>query len=57
VWFAAKVGFMLFFFVWLRGTLPRFRYDQLMHFGWKVLIPVATLNIVLTAALVTWAHR
>jgi NADH-quinone oxidoreductase subunit H len=56
-WFAAKALFMLFFFVWLRGTLPRFRYDQLMRFGWKVLIPIATLNILLTAAVVTWVHR
>ena len=53
LWFAAKLAFMLFFFVWLRGTLPRFRYDQLMHFGWKVLIPVAMLNILLTATVVT----
>jgi NADH-quinone oxidoreductase subunit H len=53
LWFAAKVVFMLFFFVWLRGTLPRFRYDQLMHFGWKVLIPVAAVNVFVTAALVT----
>jgi len=41
VWWGAKVAFVLFVFIWLRGTLPRFRYDQLMHFGWKVLIPVA----------------
>jgi NADH-quinone oxidoreductase subunit H len=53
LWFAGKLAFMLFFFVWLRGTLPRFRYDQLMHFGWKVLIPIATLNILLTATVVT----
>ena len=50
LWFFAKFGFVLFFFIWLRGTLPRFRYDQLMHFGWKVLVPVATLNILATAA-------
>jgi NADH-quinone oxidoreductase subunit H len=56
-WFAAKALFMLFFFVWLRGTLPRFRYDQLMRFGWKILIPIATLNILLTAAAVTLFHR
>jgi len=51
-WFAAKVGLVLFAFIWLRGTLPRFRYDQLMGFGWKVLIPVAVLNILATAAAV-----
>jgi NADH-quinone oxidoreductase subunit H len=50
VWFALKVACVLFVFIWLRGTLPRFRYDQLMHFGWKVLVPVATLNVVGTAA-------
>jgi NADH-quinone oxidoreductase subunit H len=54
VWFLLKVAFFLFVFIWLRGTLPRFRYDQLMHFGWKVLIPVATLNILLTAGLVAF---
>jgi NADH-quinone oxidoreductase subunit H len=57
LWFAIKVAAMLFFFIWLRGTLPRFRYDQLMHFGWKVLIPVATVNVVVTATLVTLFNR
>jgi NADH-quinone oxidoreductase subunit H len=51
-WFA-KVGFLLFVFIWLRGTLPRFRYDQLMHFGWKALIPVAAVWIMITATGVT----
>jgi len=50
VWWGAKVGFLLFVFIWLRGTLPRFRYDQLMHFGWKALIPVAAVWIMATAA-------
>jgi NADH-quinone oxidoreductase subunit H len=50
VFWGAKVAFLLFVFIWLRGTLPRFRYDQLMHFGWKVLIPVAAVWIFVTAA-------
>jgi NADH-quinone oxidoreductase subunit H len=53
VWWTLKVGALLFVFVWLRGTLPRFRYDQLMHFGWKVLIPAAAVWILVTAAAVT----
>ena len=53
-WFAAKVGVFLFIYIWLRSTLPRFRYDRLMAFGWKVLLPVATLNLMLTAAVVAW---
>jgi NADH-quinone oxidoreductase subunit H len=47
--FIVKVIFFLFLYIWLRGTLPRFRFDQLMNFGWKFLLPVAILNIVLTA--------
>jgi NADH-quinone oxidoreductase subunit H len=47
IWFLAKMMSLLFFFIWLRGTLPRFRYDQLMGFGWKVLVPVATLWILM----------
>jgi NADH-quinone oxidoreductase subunit H len=49
VFWGAKVAFLLFVFIWLRGTLPRFRYDQLMHFGWKTLIPVSAVWIMLTA--------
>jgi NADH-quinone oxidoreductase subunit H len=47
--FCAKVFLIMFFFIWLRATYPRFRYDQLMKFGWKVLFPLALFNIVLTA--------
>jgi NADH-quinone oxidoreductase subunit H len=52
IWFLLKMLLVLFLFIWLRTTLPRLRYDQLMRFGWKVLLPVATLNAVATAALV-----
>jgi NADH-quinone oxidoreductase subunit H len=57
LWFLAKVAVALFFFIWLRGTLPRFRYDQLMHFGWKILLPIAALNVLATAAFVAFLHR
>jgi NADH-quinone oxidoreductase subunit H len=49
LWFVMKMGAILFFFIWLRGTVPRLRYDQLMHLGWKVLVPVATIWILVTA--------
>jgi NADH-quinone oxidoreductase subunit H len=48
-WFAAKAGFILFAYIWVRGTLPRFRYDQLMHFAWTFLFPVALINLLITA--------
>jgi NADH-quinone oxidoreductase subunit H len=48
-WFVAKVFCFLFLYVWVRGTLPRFRYDQLMNFGWRVLMPLAILNIIGTS--------
>jgi NADH-quinone oxidoreductase subunit H len=51
-WFCSKVGAILFAFIWVRGTLPRFRYDQLMGFTWKFLFPVAMLNLLVTGLLV-----
>jgi NADH-quinone oxidoreductase subunit H len=48
-WFVLKVFFFLFLYIWVRGTLPRFRYDQLMGFGWKFLVPVAIANIIVTS--------
>jgi NADH-quinone oxidoreductase subunit H len=53
-WFLAKVFIFLFVYVWMRGTLPRFRYDQLMSFGWKFLLPVSIANVVLTSAVLLW---
>ncbi len=53
-WFCAKAGALLFTFMWIRGTLPRFRYDQLMGFAWKFLFPVAVVNLLVTAFLVAW---
>ena len=52
VWFVLKLLAVLFVFIWMRATLPRLRYDQLMRFGWKVLLPAATINALVTAALV-----
>ncbi len=54
MWFLLKVFLILFFYVWMRWTLPRYRYDQLMEFGWKWLLPAAVLNLFATAALVLW---
>jgi NADH-quinone oxidoreductase subunit H len=50
IWFLLKLSFLLFFYVWMRWTLPRYRYDQLMAFGWKFLLPLSVVNLLLTAA-------
>jgi NADH-quinone oxidoreductase subunit H len=49
LWFVIKVVFFLFVYVWIRGTLPRFRYDQLMRFGWQVMFPLGLANLIITA--------
>jgi len=54
VWFFIKVFILLFLYVWIRATLPRFRYDQLMNFGWKVLFPLAILNIFITGIILAY---
>jgi NADH-quinone oxidoreductase subunit H len=51
----AKIFAFIFFFMWVRWTLPRFRYDQLMNLGWKVLLPLAILNIVLTGGFILFS--
>jgi NADH-quinone oxidoreductase subunit H len=54
VWFVLKAALFIFMYIWLRTTLPRLRYDRLMNFGWKVLLPAATLNLMVTAAIVAY---
>jgi NADH-quinone oxidoreductase subunit H len=54
IWMLLKTGFFLFIFIWLRATVPRVRFDQLMSLGWKVLLPAATLNLLATAFFVVY---
>jgi NADH-quinone oxidoreductase subunit H len=56
-WFLAKVSIILFIYIWIRGTLPRFRYDQLMNFAWTILFPVAILNLFITALTVALSSK
>jgi NADH-quinone oxidoreductase subunit H len=52
VWFAVKTGFLICLFVLLRGSLPRPRFDQLMAYAWKIMLPIALVNLVITAGVV-----
>jgi NADH-quinone oxidoreductase subunit H len=54
IWFLIKIFIFIYFFIWVRATFPRFRYDQLMKFGWKVLFPLALLNILVTALVIAF---
>jgi NADH-quinone oxidoreductase subunit H len=56
-WFLAKTIFLIFFFIWIRWTLPRFRYDQVMSLGWTKLLPLALANLVFYILLVTWLDQ
>jgi len=56
-WFLGKLLAVLFIFIWIRGTLPRFRYDQLMRFAWTVLFPIAMLNLLVTGLVVAWTSN
>ena len=56
-WFLGKLLAVLFVFIWIRGTLPRFRYDQLMRFAWTILFPIAMVNLLLTALAVAWTSK
>jgi NADH-quinone oxidoreductase subunit H len=56
-WFLLKILIFLFIYVWVRGTLPRFRYDQLMGFGWKALLPLSIVNVVITSLAIVLGHK
>ena len=52
LWFVIKVFLLLYVFIWVRGTLPRYRFDQLMGYGWKLFLPLALANVIVTAGVV-----
>ena len=52
-----KIAVILFVFIWIRWTIPRFRYDQLMNLGWKKLIPLALINMIISAAVMLWLKK
>jgi NADH-quinone oxidoreductase subunit H len=56
-WLLFKVGFLIFVFIWIRGTLPRFRYDQLMRFAWTFMFPVAVANLLVTGLMVALTSK
>jgi NADH-quinone oxidoreductase subunit H len=56
-WFLAKVAFFIFLYIWVRWTLPRFRYDTLMEFGWKRLVPISIANLLITGFVIAWRAR
>src|SRR4029077_14613153 len=55
--FFLKIAFFIFFFMWIRWTVPRFRYDQLMNLGWKFLIPLSVINIFITGGFIIWSRQ
>ncbi len=57
VFLFAKIFFFIFFFMWVRWTVPRFRFDQLMNLGWKILIPLSIFNVALTGFFILMFHK
>ena len=57
VWFMGKTFALVFFFIWVRGTFPRFRFDQLMKIGWKVMLPLCLVNILFTGIIIQFLQR
>jgi len=53
-WFSTKVFLVIFVYLWLRATFPRYRYDQLMNLGWKVMLPLSLANVIITGLVVLW---